>query len=65
MQNILANPRVSVQVDSRHLEARARVIDAAADPDLHAEIQSLSEQKYGWGDGLVVELIPADLTVAR
>jgi hypothetical protein len=25
---------------------------------LHRHVQELSEKKYGWGDGLVVELVP-------
>lgn len=58
MQNLLADPRVSVRVGAEEFAARARVIDAAAEPDLHDAAQELSERKYGWGDGLVVELAP-------
>ncbi|HEV8440252.1 MAG TPA: nitroreductase family deazaflavin-dependent oxidoreductase [Methylomirabilota bacterium] len=56
VQNILAAPRVTVRVDAEEFEADARVIDARAEPDLHAAVQEASELKYGWGDGLVVEL---------
>ena len=58
MQNLLADPRVSVRVGAEEFPARARVVDAAAEPDLHDAAQELSERKYGWGDGLVVELAP-------
>jgi len=56
VQNILAEPRVRVRVERQDFPARARVVDAGADPATHAAAQELSEKKYGWGDGLVVEL---------
>jgi hypothetical protein len=34
------------------------VIDAAAEAALNEAVQALSREKYGWGEGLVVELIP-------
>ena len=58
MHNLLADPRVSVRVGTEEFPARARVVDAAAEPQLHQAAQELSERKYGWGDGLVVELSP-------
>ena len=60
VQNLLAEPRVHVRVADVELAARARVIDADVEPDAHAAVQELSEKKYGWGDGLVVELIPEE-----
>ncbi len=57
--NLLAEPRVQVRVGGETFPALARIVDAAAEPKLSGEIQSLSETKYGWGDGLVVELAPA------
>ena len=58
MQNLLAEPRVRVRVGLEAFPARGRVVDAEADPASHDTAQELSEKKYGWGDGLVVELIP-------
>jgi deazaflavin-dependent oxidoreductase (nitroreductase family) len=58
VQNVLADPRVSIRVGDEAFPARARVIDVTAEPDLHQQVQALSEAKYGWGDGLVVELTP-------
>ena len=58
VQNLLADPRVRVRIGDEDFAARARVIDANDEPDEHAAVQELSEKKYGWGDGLVVELIP-------
>jgi len=58
VQNVLADPRVGVRVGGERFSARARVVDAAGEPVLHERIQGLSEKKYGWGDGLIVELTP-------
>jgi deazaflavin-dependent oxidoreductase (nitroreductase family) len=58
VQNVLAEPRVGVRVGDELFAARARVIDTGKEPTLHEAVQALSEQKYGWGDGLVVELQP-------
>jgi len=49
---------VRARVGEHRFAARARVVDAAAEPLLQAAAQELSEKKYGWGDGLVVELAP-------
>ncbi len=58
VRNVLADPRVSVRVVGSSFAVRARVVDAAAEPALNEAVQTLSCQKYGWGDGLVVELEP-------
>ncbi len=56
VQNLLADPRVRWRVADVTLSGRAQVIDAAVEPALHREVRTLSRKKYGWGDGLVVEL---------
>ena len=58
VQNLLANPLVRWRVEDAKLAGRARVIDPATEPELNEAIQTLSSKKYGWGDGLVVELAP-------
>jgi len=58
VQNLRADPRVRVRIGSDAMTARGRVVDAVAEADLHERVQGLSEKKYGWGDGLVVELTP-------
>ena len=58
VQNLLAASHVSVRVGEEQFEARARVIDADKEPVIHEAVEALSENKYGWGDGLVVELQP-------
>lgn len=58
VQNLACDPRVRVRVGDMSFAARARVVEAAAEPELVADIRARSEAKYGWGDGLVVELEP-------
>lgn len=58
MRNVRANPQVDVRVHEKRFAACARVVDAAAEPELHSAVQQLSREKYGWGDGVVVELKP-------
>jgi deazaflavin-dependent oxidoreductase (nitroreductase family) len=60
VQNLLADPRVRVRVGPEEFPARGRVVDADVDPAAHNTAQELSEKKYGWGDGLVVELTPEE-----
>jgi deazaflavin-dependent oxidoreductase (nitroreductase family) len=58
VQNLLEEPRVRWNVDGRKFRGRARVLRAAGSPELVRDIQARSKSKYGWGDGLVVELDP-------
>ena len=58
VQNLLVNPQVRWRVEDVNFTGRARVIDPATEPELNEAIRTLSSKKYGWGDGLVVELAP-------
>lgn len=58
VQNLLADPVVRVRVGARRFRGRARVVDQRAGRSLVAVIRGLSEAKYGWGTGLVVEITP-------
>jgi deazaflavin-dependent oxidoreductase (nitroreductase family) len=58
VQNLLGNPKVRWRVGQATLTGRARLVDPVAESKLNQSIQDLSLEKYGWGDGLVVELIP-------
>jgi deazaflavin-dependent oxidoreductase (nitroreductase family) len=58
VQNLLADPAVRVRVGIRRFRARGRVVDHRAERDLVGEVRRRSEAKYGWGDGLVVEIAP-------
>ena len=58
VRNVMASPAVAVRVNGESFPARARFVEAEVEPELSAVVQGLSREKYGWGDGLVVEIIP-------
>ena len=55
VQNARANARVTWRVGERSFSGTASVLENGPVRDA---VRELSNQKYGWGDGLVVELIP-------
>jgi deazaflavin-dependent oxidoreductase (nitroreductase family) len=62
VQNILHHPAITFCVGSRDSESIAgigRRVDAAAEPELAAAVSRRMDAKYGWSDGLIVELKPA------
>jgi deazaflavin-dependent oxidoreductase (nitroreductase family) len=59
VRNLLADPAVRARVGARGFRAHARVVDDRAERELVGAVRRRSEAKYGWGDGLVVELRPA------
>jgi deazaflavin-dependent oxidoreductase (nitroreductase family) len=59
VRNIKARPQVDVRVGDRQFDATARIVDENREPQLIAAVKALSDAKYGWSDGLVVELTPA------
>jgi deazaflavin-dependent oxidoreductase (nitroreductase family) len=58
VRNVRADPRVQIKVGESQTSARAWVLDQQANGELIRTVQALSRQKYGWGDGLVVEFTP-------
>ena len=58
VQNLLVEPRAQWRVGMARFSGRARVVRAETAPALVRDIQARSKTKYGWGDGLVVELDP-------
>jgi deazaflavin-dependent oxidoreductase (nitroreductase family) len=58
VQNLRVDPRARVRVGQGRLQARARIVDARKEPGLAREIRARSTRKYGWGNGLIVELAP-------
>jgi hypothetical protein len=36
----------------------ARMVDKEKEPKLAAEVSNLMSTKYGWNEGLIIELIP-------
>ncbi|HEX7787204.1 MAG TPA: nitroreductase family deazaflavin-dependent oxidoreductase [Methylomirabilota bacterium] len=59
VRNLLVDPAVRVRVGSKRFCGTARVVDQRAERALAAEVRRRSEAKYGWGDGLVVEIAQA------
>jgi deazaflavin-dependent oxidoreductase (nitroreductase family) len=61
VKNLRQDPRVRFRVGTR--EARGPEAPATASvvrhPDVLAVVRSNMEQKYGWSDGLVVQIEPA------
>ena len=58
VRNLQAHSEVSIRVAQQTLTARARALLPETDAGLIEAVQKLSSSKYGWGDGLVVELVP-------
>jgi deazaflavin-dependent oxidoreductase (nitroreductase family) len=65
VRNLRADPGVRWRVGARIHAGRARVIDRVRDTALAAAVRARSAAKYGWGDGLIVELRPARARPAR
>ena len=58
VKNIRRNPEVTVRIGERQIDATARVLDRQTDSLLCDEVAAIADRKYGWGDGLPVEIIP-------
>jgi deazaflavin-dependent oxidoreductase (nitroreductase family) len=56
LQNLRVHPEVEVRVAGSSFRARARVLSCEAEPELLRVVHELSRKKYGWGDGVTVEL---------
>jgi hypothetical protein len=59
VRNIQSQPEVKVRVRDADFNAIARVVDNDGEPQLSATVRALFDAKYGWSDGLIVELTPA------
>jgi hypothetical protein len=58
IQNIAHNSNVIFTVNSKRFEGIARIVDKHIDSKLAEEVSSIMYTKYGWSDGLIVELTP-------
>jgi deazaflavin-dependent oxidoreductase (nitroreductase family) len=59
VRNILSQPQVKVRVGDAEFSAIARGVHNDREPQLAATVKALFDAKYGWSDGLIVELTPA------
>jgi deazaflavin-dependent oxidoreductase (nitroreductase family) len=58
VMNVVANARVGLELGGRTSEATARVLDETSDAEAWKTAQELACKKYGWGEGLPVEIRP-------
>ena len=58
IQNIIHNSRVRFTVNYKSFDGKARIVDKTTDAKLAEEVSNLVHTKYGWSDGLIVELTP-------
>ena len=58
VENLRANAEAQVRVAGNSFAVRARLIPAETEGKLIQTVAGLSRAKYGWGDGVVIELCP-------
>jgi deazaflavin-dependent oxidoreductase (nitroreductase family) len=58
-RNIQSQPQVKVRIGDAQFHAIARVVHNDSEPQLAATVKALFDGRYGWSDGLIVELTPA------
>jgi deazaflavin-dependent oxidoreductase (nitroreductase family) len=58
VRNIRNDPRIKIRLSTHEGDATARVLDAERDADIWTTVKDLARKKYGWGDGLPVEIQP-------
>ena len=58
VRNIQAQSRVRARVGERRFEGTARLVNDESEPELSRAVKALSDAKYGWSDGLIVEITP-------
>lgn len=58
VQNIVHEPRVSFSVGNKEFQGTARVADSDKERVLAKKVSELMDAKYGWSQGLIVELAP-------
>ena len=57
VKNIERNPRVQVRLGDQRFEGTARVLNSELDEATWQTVQQLAREKYGWGEGLPVEIV--------
>jgi deazaflavin-dependent oxidoreductase (nitroreductase family) len=58
VKNIERNPEIRVRMGGRVFAAKGRILDPDVDGATWQAAQQLAREKYGWGEGLPVELTP-------
>jgi len=57
VKNIENNPQVRVRLGDREFGGTARVLDPDHDREIWETAQRLANEKYGWGEGMPVEVV--------
>ena len=60
VRNIQSQLQVKVRVGDAEFNAFARVVHKDREPQLALTVKALFDAKYGWSDGLIVELTGVD-----
>jgi deazaflavin-dependent oxidoreductase (nitroreductase family) len=60
VQNIINNPQIKFRVGGQNFSGFGRVVDEVNETDLRQRVCEEFDQKYGWSDGLIVELKPEE-----
>jgi len=58
VKNIQHNPQLTFRVGAQRVAGTGRVLDEKADTALWQAVAERFAHKYGWNDGLIVELMP-------
>ena len=58
VQNIMRNSIVSFTIDNKIFQGTARIVDRNIESKLSTEVSTLMHAKYGWDEGLIIELLP-------
>jgi deazaflavin-dependent oxidoreductase (nitroreductase family) len=61
VQNIQNNSHLQVRLGDKTFAATGRILDEEIDAETWQAAQQLCREKYGWGEGLPVEIIPDDV----
>jgi deazaflavin-dependent oxidoreductase (nitroreductase family) len=58
VKNIRRNPEVVVRIGEQQIGATGHVLSRETDRELWDRVAAIAGHKYGWGDGLPVEITP-------
>ena len=61
VQNIIVDSNISFKVNNKTYKGYARLVDKNKEPTLANAVSELMFKKYGWNDGLIVELTSNDI----
>ena len=60
VQNIIVDPNVTFNVNNKIYKGYARIVDKSKESKLANAVSDLMFSKYGWNDGLIVEITSKD-----